>query len=203
MIGEQGVILIRTDIIDVANYFLPTAAGWILAALASAFYAATVSGVVRRRRPACRSTTSRSSALKIVAITGVALRHLGVEQDRGFPFAGLLVLVLLIFWTSSPRARLRPPRLRRGRQRRGGAPRRHQRRLHPDRRVRISGAMAALGGIVFASRLRSVDLERRQRHDPARRDRRRGDRRHEPVRRARPRRRGAARRARSTRSRTA
>ena len=91
---------------------------------------------------------------------------------------------------------LRPPHLRRRRQRRGGAPGRDQRqpdqaqRLHPRldarRGRRDPGRLAAAGGQP------AVGLRRRA----AARDRRPGDRRHQPVRRSRLRLVGAARRGR-------
>jgi len=158
----QGVIIIQNNIVnDVANYYFSDTAGWIFAVVASAGYAvAVLSGVFARWRAKIPVKNLWLVIVKILALTAVAFLVIAVaNNDRGFPFAGLLVVVLLVFWTyvakrttfgrhvyavggnaeAARRAGIRVPLIR----------------LYV---FMISGTMAALGGIIFAARLRSVDL---------------------------------------------
>ena len=157
----QGVIIIQNNIVnDVANYYFSDTAGWIFAVVASAGYAvAVLSGVFARWRAKIPVKNLWLVIVKILALTAVAFLVIAVANDRGFPFAGLLVVVLLVFWTyvakrttfgrhvyavggkaeAARRAGIRVPLIR----------------LYV---FMISGTMAALGGIIFAARLRSVDL---------------------------------------------
>ena len=82
-----------------------------------------------------------------------------MNQERGFPFAFLLVIVLLIFWTWVAE------RTTFGRHvyAVGGNAEAARRAGISVAKIRlavfmISGAMAGLGGVIFASRLNSVDL---------------------------------------------
>ena len=162
VIGEQGVIVIEDKWInDMANYFFSDRAGWILATLASAFYAVTtLARIVGRRRAGVPIGNLVLPALRIVAFTAVALFVVSVtNRDRGFPFAGLLIVILLVFWTYVA------TRTTFGRHvyAVGGNAEAARRAGINVARIRlivfgISGGMAALGGVVFASRLNSVDL---------------------------------------------
>jgi D-xylose transport system permease protein len=162
-IGTQGVIGIEdTTIIDVANYFFSETAGWVIAAVVIAAYAAsTLWGVVDRRRHGITSDYLPLVVFRIAAVTAAALFVVYVcNQERGFPFAGLLMLVLLVFWTYVAK------RTTFGRHvyAVGGNAEAARRAGINVARVRIivfmiSSGMAGLGGVVLASRLASVDLD--------------------------------------------
>ncbi len=162
-IGEQGVIPIEdTTINNVANYFFSDTWGWLIAAAAAGGYAlATLWGVVNRRRHGIRSDNIVVVAAKIVALAAIAFFVAAVSnRERGFPLAGLLVIVLLVFWTFVAK------RTTFGRHvyAVGGNAEAARRAGINVRRIRIfvfmiSSGMAALGGVIFASRLNSVDLD--------------------------------------------
>jgi len=96
----------------------------------------------------------------VAAVGGLAFAVVAIaNHDRGLPFAGLLVAVLVIVMTYVAR------RTTFGRHvyAVGGNAEAARRAGINVARIRItvfmiSGAMAAVGGIIFASRLRSVDL---------------------------------------------
>ncbi|TMK78151.1 MAG: ABC transporter permease [Actinobacteria bacterium] len=161
-IGDRGVITIQdTTVNDVANYLFSKNWGWALAGVAALGYAATVLlGVLSRRRAGLRA---RHPAVTVGKIVGVAVLCYFVvkvlNKGGGVPFAGVLVVALLIFWTWVAR------RTTFGRHvyAVGGNAEAARRAGIAVKRIRIlvfmiSSAMAALGGVVFAARLTSVDL---------------------------------------------
>ena len=162
VIGQQGVIVIEDRWVnDAANYFFSDRVGWVIAIAASALYAAaTLARELGRRRAGLERGNLALNLAKIAAVTAVALFVVHVtNKDRGFPFAGLLILVLLVFWTYVA------TRTTFGRYvyAVGGNAEAARRAGINVARIRIavfaiSGAMAALGGVMFASRLASVDL---------------------------------------------
>ena len=102
MIGGAGVIVIEdTTINNVANYFFSDTAGLLIAAGATAlFAAATLAGVVSRRRHGILTDNlvlvAAKLALFVVVIFGAVI---WANKERGFPLAFLLVIVFLVFWT--------------------------------------------------------------------------------------------------------
>ena len=161
-IGDQGVIVIDDSLINnVANYFFSDTAGYIIAAIATGlFVIATLAGVISRRR---HGIFTDNLVLVVAKIVGLAVIAFGVvywaNQERGFPVAFLLVIVLLVFWTWVAE------RTTFGRHvyAVGGNAEAARRAGINVRNIRlivfmISGAMAGLGGVIFASRLNSVDL---------------------------------------------
>jgi len=162
VIGDTGVIVIQDSTInDVANYFFGDTAGLVLASAATALFAfSTLAGVVSRRRHDIASDNLLIVALKILGIAAVAFGAvIWANQERGFPFAALLVIVLLVVWTWVAE------RTTFGRHvyAVGGNAEAARRAGISVRNIRIlvfmiSGAMAGLGGVVFAARLNSVDL---------------------------------------------
>jgi D-xylose transport system permease protein len=162
VIGIQGVIGIQDHTVnDTANYFIPNGIGWILAGVAAVLYAATtLSGMLARRRAGIATGPIWWTAVKIVLFAGVCFFVVGVaNHDRGFPLAGLLIVSLLVFWTYVAK------RTTFGRHvyAVGGNAEAARRAGINVARIRIycfmiSGAMAGLGGVIFAARLSSVDL---------------------------------------------
>src|SRR5262249_53268768 len=172
-IGVTGVIVIQNQLIfDFANYTLPDNWGWICAIVLIALYlGSALTGVVSRRRHRIVSdnlvpVTGQCVLVSPVTIFLVAwlngafpLPWEEVNRARGFPFVGLVVMVLLVFltWVAV--------RTRFGRHiyAVGGNAEAARRAGINVRIIRwwvfgISGAMAGLGGVIFASRLSSVDL---------------------------------------------
>ncbi len=162
VIGGAGVIVIEDSTINnVANYFFSDTAGLAIAAVATGLFAASLlAGVVSRRRHGIQTDNLVVIAAKLVvfavAIFGAVV---WANRERGFPLAFLLVIVFLVFWTwvaerttfgrhvyavggnaeAARRAGINVPRVR-------------------VIVFMISGLMAGLGGVIFAARLNSVDL---------------------------------------------
>jgi D-xylose transport system permease protein len=161
-IGDQGVIVIDDSLINnVANYFFSDTAGYLIATVAVALFAlSTLLGVFSRRRHGIRSDNMVVVALKLIGFAVVAFGAIWwANKERGFPVAFLLVIVLLVFWTWVAE------RTTFGRHvyAVGGNAEAARRAGINVRNIRIvvfmiSGAMAGLGGVIFASRLNSVDL---------------------------------------------
>jgi D-xylose transport system permease protein len=158
----QGVLVIQDQTInDVSQYFFTDTAGWIIAAIVSILYVGgTLGGVLQRRR---HGVTERDPILLVFKLVGVpvaAFLTAGIcNRDRGVPFPLLLIVVLLVVWTYVAK------RTTFGRHvyAVGGNAEAARRAGINVARVRIfvfmiSGFMAALGGIVLAARLSSVDL---------------------------------------------
>jgi D-xylose transport system permease protein len=162
-IGVQGVIGIEDNTINkVSNGFFTDAQGWAIAVIISvSFAASTLWGIVDRRRHGITSDYLPLAIVKIVALTAVAFYVIYLcNKDRGFPYAGALMLVLLVFWTYVAK------RTTFGRHvyAVGGNAEAARRAGIPVARIRIyvfmiSSGMAGLGGVVLASRLNSVDLD--------------------------------------------
>jgi D-xylose transport system permease protein len=161
-IGGAGVIVVEDSTINnIANYFFSDTAGYLIAAVATALFAlTTLSGVVSRRRHAI---VTDNLVLVVAKLAGFAAIAFGAvywaNQERGFPFAFLLVIILLIFWTWVAE------RTTFGRHvyAVGGSAEAARRAGISVRNIRlavfmISGMMAGLGGVIFAARLNSVDL---------------------------------------------
>jgi D-xylose transport system permease protein len=161
-IGDQGVIVIDDSLINnVANYFFSDTAGYLIAAIATGlFVIATLAGVISRRRHGIFTDNLVLVTAKIVGLAAIAFGVVyWANQERGFPVAFLLVIVLLVFWTWVAE------RTTFGRHvyAVGGSAEAARRAGINVRNIRlivfmISGAMAGLGGVIFASRLNSVDL---------------------------------------------
>jgi D-xylose transport system permease protein len=161
-LGIQGVIGIQNGTVNgVANYFLPKDWGWgIAAAVAVGLFATTATSFARRRRAGLRTGNPALVAVRVLALGAAAFAVVAIaNHSRGVPFAGLLVVALIGFWTYIAK------RTTFGRHvyAVGGNPEAARRSGINVARIRIlvfmiSGTMAALGGIVFAARLSSVDL---------------------------------------------
>jgi D-xylose transport system permease protein len=161
-IGSQASIGIQDKYVnDTANYFLPNRAGWIVAAVISFLFAAsTVAAIAARRRAGLATGNPTIAAARIAFVTLVTFLVVAIcNHARGVPFAGLLVVFMIAFWTFVAR------RTTFGRHvyAVGGSAEAARRAGINVPFIRIavfmiSGAMAGLGGIVLAARLSGVDL---------------------------------------------
>jgi D-xylose transport system permease protein len=161
-IGGAGVTVIEDNTINnVANYFFSDTVGLLIAAGATALYTlSTLGGVVSRRRHGIRTDNLFIVAVKLVAFAAVLFGAvIWANDERGFPLAFLLVIIFLVFWTWVAE------RTTFGRHvyAVGGNAEAARRAGINVRRIRIqvfmiSGLMAGLGGVIFAARLNSVDL---------------------------------------------
>ena len=102
LIGTGGTVIIQDPIIiGIANYFLPPMWGWIVGVVAVAFFA--FSKLRRWRRRRSRQVSSEPIAVVILQIALVALIMIAViyvaNLDRGVPFVGVLLLILLAIFT--------------------------------------------------------------------------------------------------------
>ena len=161
VIGSKGTIVIQDKVvIGLANDNMSRTLSWIVLIGSVALYLGVQLATSYRRRQAGLTTVP----IALIAIKTVVLAAIGIfvvewaDTDRGIPYVGLLMLVLLVFWTFIA------TRTRFGRHvyAVGGnaeAARRAGINVSGVRLVvfAISGTMAALGGIILASRLSSVD----------------------------------------------
>lgn len=161
IIGGLGTVVIQDrTIVGVANTFLPAAVGYAVAAVLVAGYAAVL--VLRARSRARDGLPTAPMSLLGLRIAGLAVLGLGAvyaaNLSRGVPLVGVLVMLLLVGWSFvANRTRFGRHVYAVG----GNAEAARRAGINVDRiRVAvfmISSTMAALGGIVLASRLRSVD----------------------------------------------
>lgn len=161
LIGNGGTVIIQdTIVINIANYFLLPWQGWLIAAVGILIYAFTRFNRWRTRR--ARGVSNTPPAIIAIQI-GILVIAAGVavyfaNLDRGVPFVGVLLLVLLVGFT------FLAERTRFGRYvyAIGGSAEAARRAGINVNRIKvqvfmISSLMAGMGGIILASRLRSVD----------------------------------------------
>jgi D-xylose transport system permease protein len=161
LIGSRGTVVLQDDlIIGFANDFVPKGASWVLMLLAVGAYAAVQLWGLRKRAAAGLSNDPLLIVGLRVAGLFVALAFVVwvVNQDRGLPYVAVLVGVLLVFWTYV----LRRTRFGRHVYAVGGNAEAARRAGINVDRIKIycfaiCSLMAVVGGIVLASRLRSVD----------------------------------------------
>jgi D-xylose transport system permease protein len=158
--STAGVIRIQDDtVIGIANDFLSAVWGWILAAVVVAAYAVVqlrMSLARRARRLAAKPLSLVVlQTLGLAAVTFAAVWYL--NEDRGVPKVALILGAFLAFWSFvAARTRFGRHVYAVG----GSAEAARRAGINVDR-VRIavfmiSGLMAGVGGIMLASRLRSV-----------------------------------------------
>jgi D-xylose transport system permease protein len=162
VIGDAGVIIIEdTTINNVANYFFTERAGLLIAALATGLLAlTTLSGVISRRRHGIRTDNLIVVGAKLVVIAALLFGAVWwANKERGFPVAFVIVIIFLVFWTWVAE------RTTFGRHvyAVGGNAEAARRAGINVQRIKvqvfmISGLMAGFGGVIFAARLNSVDL---------------------------------------------
>jgi D-xylose transport system permease protein len=161
LIGSGGTVIIQDPVvIGIANFFLPTIWGWIVGIAAVAIFAfGRISRWRSRRQRGVSTTPGVMVAVQVIGMAIIALAVVYVaNQDRGIPFVGVLLLVLLVAFSYLA------TRTRFGRYvyAIGGNEESARRAGISVDRIKIavfmiSSLMAGMGGIILASRLRSVD----------------------------------------------
>jgi D-xylose transport system permease protein len=161
-LGTQGVIGIQSNLVNnVANYYFSDTAGWIIAfVIALGSVASAVGTAWTRRRAGLPVGNLILIVARIIFVAGGAFLVVAIcNHSRGVPFAGLLLIALIGVFSYLA------TRLTFGRHvyAVGGNAEAARRAGINVAFIRIavfmiSGLMAALGGIIFAARLSSVDL---------------------------------------------
>jgi D-xylose transport system permease protein len=161
LIGDKGTVIIQNSVVvGFANDFLPDATAWIVLAAGIALYAGILMNGDRTRRKAGLPT--EPTALLALRVGGLAVAGIVVvafaNADRGIPYVFLVITGLYILWTFV----LNRTRFGRHIYAVGGSAEAARRAGINVDNVKIAcfgicSMMAALGGIVLASRLRSID----------------------------------------------
>jgi D-xylose transport system permease protein len=161
VIGNSGTIVIQDKVINgLANdYMSNTLALVVLIVSVAGFVLQQVLTVRARARAGLPNVPWTLIILKILVVAGAGLFVvLWADSDRGLPYVTLLMLVAYVFWTFI----LNRTRFGRHVYAVGGNAEAARRAGINVDGIRIavftiSGFMAALGGIILASRLSSVD----------------------------------------------
>jgi D-xylose transport system permease protein len=161
LIGSRGTVILQNDfVIGLANDFMEPWAAWVLALVCVGLYAAVQLARLRSRRKAgLQADPVLIVALRIAGLgAALAIVVAVANDDRGMPYAAILVGGLFVFWTYV----LNRTRFGRHIYAVGGNTEAARRAGIDVDRVKIAcfaicSVMAVLGGIVLASRLRSVD----------------------------------------------
>ena len=161
ILGDTGSVNVTDGkIVGLANHFYSDAAGWVFAAVVIAAYAGTALLSLRARRAAGLADTDAAGPItRIVVVAAVTIVVVAVlNSDRGVPLA-VLILVAFVAGMQYVAARTLFGRHVFAV---GGNAEAARRAGIRTRRIRIivfgiSGAMAAIGGVLAASRLLAVD----------------------------------------------
>jgi D-xylose transport system permease protein len=161
LIGSRGTVILQDDfIIGFANDFLSEGVSWLLVLAAVGGYAGIqLNGLRKRAKLGLPNDPMLIVGARIAALAVALAAVVWVcNDDRGVPYVAVLVGVLLVFWTWVAR------RTKFGRYVYavgGNAEAARRAGINVDRIkiivFAICSLMAALGGIILASRLRSVD----------------------------------------------
>jgi len=158
--SSTGTIRIQdATVVGTANDFLPETAGWVLGAVAVLAYGLAQLNTARQRRAS--GLYGKPFSLIVLQVAGLALVTFAAvwycNQDRGVPYAIVILIVFLIFWSFiAARTRFGRHVYAVG----GNAEASRRAGINVDR-VRIavfmiSGFMAGGGGIMPPPRPRSV-----------------------------------------------
>lgn len=159
--GQQGLIRVQdSTVIGIANTFLSPTVSWLVALLAVVAFAATQfagdNANLVQGLPA-QSWAAFGSKVAIAALSAAAVVMV-TNKDRGLPLVGLLMGITVVGWLIvAERTRFGRHIYAVG----GNAEAARRAGINVDR-VRIAcfiiaSFMAAFGGLILASRLRSVD----------------------------------------------
>jgi D-xylose transport system permease protein len=161
LIGSRGTVILQNDfVIGLANDFMEPWLAWVLALVCVGLYAGVQLNRVRSRQKAGLQADPwliiglRIGGLAVALAIVVAVAN----EDRGVPYAALIVAGLFLLWTFV----LNRTKFGRHVYAVGGNAEAARRAGIDVDRVKIAcfaicSAMAVLGGIILASRLRSVD----------------------------------------------
>jgi D-xylose transport system permease protein len=162
VLGTQGVIGIQnTTINDIENYVLSKNLGWLMAGIFVLGLALSAFGsYFSRKRAGLPTGNVLLTAIRVTFYSGLAVAAVAVcNHARGVPLVGLLILFLVVLGSFvASRTVFGRHVYAVG----GNAEAAHRAGISVAR-IRIlvfmiSGAMAAMGGIIFAAYLNSVDL---------------------------------------------
>jgi D-xylose transport system permease protein len=161
LIGSRGTVILQNDfVIGIANDFLAPGAAWILAIVCVALYAGITLNAVRMRRKAGLDIAPTAIIVARVVALAIALAVVVAvaNEDRGLPYAALVVAGLFIVLSYL----LNRTRFGRHIYAVGGSAEAARRAGINVDNVRIAcfalcSLLAVIGGIILASRLRSVD----------------------------------------------
>jgi D-xylose transport system permease protein len=161
LIGDRGTVIIQSDFfIGFANDFLPSGTSWIVAIVGILLYAGMLFWQrAQRARAGLVSAPDTVLLLRIAVLAAAVLVIVYVcNQDRGVPYVMLVIAGLYILWTYV----LNRTRFGRHVYAVGGNAEAARRAGISVDNVKIAcfaicSLMAAVGGIILASRLRSVD----------------------------------------------
>jgi D-xylose transport system permease protein len=161
LIGSRGTVILQNDfVIGLANNFMSPEAAWALAIACIVLYAGIqLTRAVKRRRAGLRTDPNVIVGARIAGVAAVLIILVAVcNQDRGLPYVALVVGGLYLMWTFV----LNRTRFGRHIYAVGGNAEAARRAGINVDNVRIAcfafcSLMAVIGGIILASRLRSVD----------------------------------------------
>ncbi len=161
LIGSRGTVILQNDfVIGIANDFLSPGAAWILAAVCVGLYIGVQLNAVRmRRRAGLEIDPTAVIVLRVVALAiAIAVVVAVANEDRGLPYAALVVAGLFIVLSYM----LNRTKFGRHIYAVGGNAEAARRAGINVDNVRIAcfalcSLLAVIGGIILASRLRSVD----------------------------------------------
>ena len=161
ILGDTGSINVTdSKIVGLANHFYSDAVGWVMAAVTIAAYAGITLWSLRSRRAAGLADTAAAGPLARISIAaaGVIAVVAVLNSDRGVPLA-LLILVAFVAGMQYVATRTLFGRHVFAVGGNAEAARRAGIRVNRVRIIvfAISGAMAAIGGILAASRLLAVN----------------------------------------------
>jgi D-xylose transport system permease protein len=161
LIGSRGTVIIQNSFfVGFANDFLPHSSAWILAVVGIGLYAGML--VLQRVQRTRHGLPNAPDAVLLLRVAVLAIAVLAVvyvcNQDRGLPYVLLMLAGVFILWTYV----LNRTRFGRHIYAVGGNAEAARRAGISVDNIKIAcfaicSMMAALGGIVLASRLRSVD----------------------------------------------